>query len=187
MKEEAIFCSNLMLELGFDKSFGSVPLFIGNTSGLHIAGSRTYSPRAKDIALRYYFFVQELVEGKVGIHYVKSTDQLVDLAPNTIESTVTAISSSSSTSLRLKTPTSSSTTKGRSLSFCARNTCVLLTTFSVLRSYLQRCTYTALLFLGRYLAVVTSWRIFINLFVIDCESWAVKLVRNELSYSLMRC
>ena len=32
MKEEAVFCSNMMLEVGFDKSFGSVPLYIDNTS-----------------------------------------------------------------------------------------------------------------------------------------------------------
>ena len=32
MKEEAVFCSNMMLELGFDKRFGSVPLYIDNTS-----------------------------------------------------------------------------------------------------------------------------------------------------------
>ena len=79
MKEEAVFCSNMMLELDFDMSFGSVPLYIDNTSALHVAGNRTYSPRAKHIALRY-FFVQELVEeGKVGIHYVKSESQLADL------------------------------------------------------------------------------------------------------------
>ena len=32
MKEEAVFCSNMMLELDFDKSFGSVPLYIDDTS-----------------------------------------------------------------------------------------------------------------------------------------------------------
>ena len=32
MKEEAVFCSNMMLELGFDKRFGSVPLYVDNTS-----------------------------------------------------------------------------------------------------------------------------------------------------------
>ena len=79
MKEEAVFCSNTMLELGFGESFGSVPLHIENTSTLHVAGNRTYSPRAKHIALRYYFLEQELVEGKVSIHYVKSEDQLADL------------------------------------------------------------------------------------------------------------
>ena len=31
MKGEAAFCSNMMLELDFDKSFGSVPLYIDNT------------------------------------------------------------------------------------------------------------------------------------------------------------
>ena len=77
--KEAVFCSNMVLELGFDESFGSVPLYIDNTSALYVAGNRTYSPRAKHVALRY-FFVQELVEeGKVSIHYVKSEDQLADL------------------------------------------------------------------------------------------------------------
>ena len=79
MKEKAVFCSNMMSELGYGESFGSVPLHVDNTSALHIAGNRTYIPRAKHIALRYYFFVQELVEGKVSIHYVKSEGQLADL------------------------------------------------------------------------------------------------------------
>ena len=57
----------------------ALPLYIDNTSTLRVAVNRTYSPRAKHIALRY-FFVQELVEeGKVTIHYVKSMDQLLDL------------------------------------------------------------------------------------------------------------
>ena len=77
--KEAVFFSNMMLELGFEKSFSSVPLYIDNTSALHVAGNRTYSPRAKHIELRY-FFVQELVEeGKASIRYVKSEDQLADL------------------------------------------------------------------------------------------------------------
>ena len=41
MKEEAVFFSNMMSELGFGDSFGSVPLHIHNTSALHIAGNRT--------------------------------------------------------------------------------------------------------------------------------------------------
>ena len=79
MKEEAVVCSNMMSELGFGESFGSVPLHIDNTSALYIADNCTYIPRAKHIALRYYFFMQELVEGKVSIHYVKSEGQLTDL------------------------------------------------------------------------------------------------------------
>ena len=78
VKEEAVFCSNMMLKLGSDESFGSVPLHIDNTSSLYIAGHHTYVPRAKNIALRYYFFVQALVAGKVGIPYVKSEGQLAD-------------------------------------------------------------------------------------------------------------
>ena len=77
--KEAVFCSNMMLELGFKEGFGSVPLYIDNTSALHIAGNRTYSPRAKHIALRY-FFVHELVEeGMVTIHFVETQDQIADL------------------------------------------------------------------------------------------------------------
>ena len=55
MKGQAVFCSNMMPELGFGESFDSVPLHIDNTSALHVVGNRTYIPRAKHIALRYYF------------------------------------------------------------------------------------------------------------------------------------
>ena len=79
MKDEAVFYSNTMSGLGFGESFGSVPLHIDNTSALHIADNRTYIPPAKHIALRCYFFVQELVEGKVSIYYVKTEGQLADL------------------------------------------------------------------------------------------------------------
>ena len=64
MKDEAVFCSNTMSGLGFGESFGSVLLHIDNTSALHIGDNRTYIPRAKHIALRYYFFVQDRVEGR---------------------------------------------------------------------------------------------------------------------------
>ena len=77
--KEAVFCSNMMLELGFKEGFGSVPLYIDNTSAFPLAGNRTYSPRAKHIALRY-LFVQELVEeGKTTIHFWKTQDHIVDL------------------------------------------------------------------------------------------------------------
>ena len=67
------------MELGFTEEFRSVPVDIDNTSALHVAGSRTFSPRAKHIALRY-FFVQQLVnEGKVTVHFVKRERQLADL------------------------------------------------------------------------------------------------------------
>ena len=70
---EVVLCSNMMLELDFNESFGSVPLYIDSTSVLHVAGNRTYSPRAKHIALRY-FFVQELEESKVSIQQERGSN-----------------------------------------------------------------------------------------------------------------
>ena len=46
VKEGAIFFSNMMLEMDFGESFGSVPLYVENTSALHVASNRTYSLRA---------------------------------------------------------------------------------------------------------------------------------------------
>ena len=46
--KEAVFCSNMMLELGFKEGFGSVPLYIENTSALHIAGNRTYMQPSRE-------------------------------------------------------------------------------------------------------------------------------------------
>ena len=69
--KESLFCRKVIVELGFTEGFRSVPVYVDNTSALHVAGNRTFSPRAKHIALRY-FFVQELVkEGKVNIHFVR--------------------------------------------------------------------------------------------------------------------
>ena len=77
--KESLFCRNMMMELGFTDGFWSIPVYIDNTSALHLAGNRTFSPRAKHIALRYVF-VQDLVkEGKVTIHFVKTEQQLADL------------------------------------------------------------------------------------------------------------
>ena len=56
MKEEAEFCSKMTLDVGFGESFGSLLLYIENTSALHIAGNHTYSHRAKHIALRGIIF-----------------------------------------------------------------------------------------------------------------------------------
>ena len=77
--KKSVICSNMMLELGFKEGLASVLLQICNTLALHVAGSRTYSPRAKYIALRN-FFVQELVEeGKSTIHLVTTQGQIADL------------------------------------------------------------------------------------------------------------
>ena len=77
--KETVFCKIMMNELGFKDGPDTVPLFIDNTSARHVAGNHTYFPRAKHIALRY-FFVQELVEdGTITIHYAKMQDQLDDM------------------------------------------------------------------------------------------------------------
>ena len=77
--KESVFCSNMMLELGFKEGFGSVPLQIGNTLALHVTGSRTYSPRAKYIALRYFFLQELMEEGRITINFVKTQGQITDL------------------------------------------------------------------------------------------------------------
>ena len=77
--KEAVFCSNMMKELGFVTRFDSVPLYIDNTSALHVAGNRPYSSRVKHVAIRY-FFIQELVkEGRITVKFVKAEDQLADI------------------------------------------------------------------------------------------------------------
>ena len=89
----AVFCSNMMKELAFGTCFDHVPVYIDNTSTLHVAGNQTYSPRVKHVALRF-FFVQELVkEGRISIHYVKTEDDGADIAPRISASTGTGTSS----------------------------------------------------------------------------------------------
>lgn len=77
--KEAVFCSNMMVELGFRGDFGQVPLYIDNTATLHVIGNRTYSSRTKHIALRF-FYIRELVkDGIVSIHYIPTELQLADI------------------------------------------------------------------------------------------------------------
>ena len=39
--KEAVFCSNMMKELGFGARFDSVPLYIDNTSAPHVAENQS--------------------------------------------------------------------------------------------------------------------------------------------------
>ena len=100
MKEEAVFCSNMMLELGLNKGFGSVPLYIDDTS-----------------ATVPTFLAQSISHGGIVFscknwrraRSASSTSSRARVswrtwAPSILANTVTATSSSSSTSLRLKTP-----------------------------------------------------------------------------------
>ena len=70
--KEAAFCSNMMVELGFKKIYSSVTFNLNKTSTLHVAGNRTYSRRAKYVALRYFFVQEQVEEGKIIIYYVNT-------------------------------------------------------------------------------------------------------------------
>ena len=74
--KEGVFCSNMMLELDFDESFGSRLLYIDNTSALHVAGNQTFSARTKHIALRYFFPQGPAKKGNVSILSFKNKDLL---------------------------------------------------------------------------------------------------------------
>ena len=77
--KEAVFCSNMMTELRFGQQFGQVPLYIDNTTTLHVLGNQAFSSRTKHIALRY-FYVRELVtEGAISIHYIPTDLHLADI------------------------------------------------------------------------------------------------------------
>ena len=47
----SLFCRNMMIEFDFTEGFRSVPVYIDNTSALHVVGNRTFSPRATHIVL----------------------------------------------------------------------------------------------------------------------------------------
>ena len=53
--KQAVFCSNMLTELGFGKEFVQVPLYCDNTATLHALGNRSFSSRTKHIALRFFF------------------------------------------------------------------------------------------------------------------------------------
>ena len=83
--------------------------------------------------------MQELVEGNIIIHYVvKSEDQRADLGTKHLSkhchrNVINIINEFKASNAKI-----SSSSRGRSSSFCARITCVLITIFIALCSYLQR-------------------------------------------------
>ena len=76
--KEAVFCSNMLTELGFGKEFEQVPLHIDNTATLHVIGNRAFSSRTKHITLRF-FYTRELVKNKIATHYISTDRQLADI------------------------------------------------------------------------------------------------------------
>lgn len=77
--KEAVFCGNMLTELGFAKDVENVPLNIDNTATLHVIGNRAYSSRTKHIALRFFYIRELVTEGKISIHHIPTEDQLADI------------------------------------------------------------------------------------------------------------
>ena len=77
--EKAVFCSNILTELGFGKEFAQMPVYCDNTATLHALGNRSFSSRITHIALRFFFIRKLVTEGKISIHYVPTEDNLADI------------------------------------------------------------------------------------------------------------
>ena len=77
--KEAVYCSNMLTELGFGKQFAQLPVYCDNTATLHTLGNRSSSSRTKHIALRFFFIRELVTEGKISIHYVPTENNLADI------------------------------------------------------------------------------------------------------------
>jgi len=77
--KEAVFCMNMMTELGFGKEFVQVPLHCDNIATLHAIGNRSFSSRTKHIALRYFYIRELVTEGKISTHYIPTNDNPADI------------------------------------------------------------------------------------------------------------
>ena len=76
---QAVFCSNMLIELGFGKEFEKVPPHIDNTATLHVMGNRACSSRRKHIALMFFYSRELVSEGNITIHYISTEDQLAGI------------------------------------------------------------------------------------------------------------
>ena len=77
--KEAVFCSNMLTEIGFGKDFAKVPLYCDNAATLHTLKNRSFSSRTKHIALRF-FFIRELVSvGRISIRYIPTDINPADI------------------------------------------------------------------------------------------------------------
>ena len=77
--KEAVFCSNILTELGFGKNFAKVALYCDNTATLHALGNRSLSSTTNYIARRF-FFIRELVsEGRISTHYIPTDIKPADI------------------------------------------------------------------------------------------------------------
>ena len=78
--KEAVFCRNMLTELGFGKEFAQLPVYCDNTATLHVLGNRSFSSTTKHIALRFFIIRELVTEGRISIHYVPTEDSLADIS-----------------------------------------------------------------------------------------------------------
>ena len=75
--KEAVYCSNMIIEMGCGSSFNTVPVYLDNTATLQVIANRIFSGRTKHVALRFYF-MRELVEsGKITVRYIEIENQII--------------------------------------------------------------------------------------------------------------
>ena len=77
--KEAVFCSNMLTELGFGEDFARVHLYCDNTATLHALGNRSFSSRTKHIALRFFFIRELVAEGRISTHYIPTDISPADI------------------------------------------------------------------------------------------------------------
>ncbi|CAM9689311.1 unnamed protein product, partial [Sphacelaria rigidula] len=77
--KEAVYCSNMIIEMGCGSSLNTVPIYLDNIATLQVIANRIFSGRTEHVALRF-FFMRELVEsGKITVHYIETKNQIANI------------------------------------------------------------------------------------------------------------
>ena len=77
--KEAVYCAGMMGELGFEETFKCAPIQIDNTSALHVARNKTYSSRAKHVALRLFYVCEIIQQGEISIRFIPTEFNTADI------------------------------------------------------------------------------------------------------------
>ncbi|CAM9264784.1 unnamed protein product [Laminaria digitata] len=76
---KAVYCAGMMKSAAALGSVLCVPTHIGNTSAFHVTGNKTYSPRVKHVALRFFYVREIIQECKISIHHVPTELNMTDM------------------------------------------------------------------------------------------------------------